>query len=71
MPIRICLDHMLEKRQVTSKALAEHVGITTANMSLLKKGKVRGIRFATLESICEFLECQPGDLLVYDDPEDE
>jgi putative transcriptional regulator len=50
---------------VKSKDLAAHVGITEQNLSLLKSGKVKGIRFSTLESICEYLECQPGDLLVY------
>jgi putative transcriptional regulator len=66
MPIVVQLDVMLAKRKVKSKALAEHVGITEANMSLLKQGKVKGIRFDTLEKICEFLECQPGDLLAYE-----
>lgn len=56
---------MLAKRKVKSKALAEHVGITEANMSLLKQGKVKGIRFDTLQAICAYLDCQPGDLLVY------
>lgn len=56
---------MLAKRKVKSKALAEYVGITEANLSLLKQGKVKGVRFETLEKICEFLDCQPGDLLVY------
>jgi len=69
MPIKVCLDQVLARRNVTSKALAEHVGITTANMSLLKQGKVKGIRFATLESICDFLECQPGDILIYESDE--
>ena len=56
---------MLAQRKVKSKDLAEHVGITEANMSLLKQAKVKGIRFDTLEKICDFLDCQPGDLLVY------
>lgn len=56
---------MLAKRKVKSKALAEYVGITEANLSLLKQGKVKGVRFETLEKICEFLDCQPGDLLIY------
>jgi len=51
--------------KVKSKLLAEYVGITEANLSLLKQGKVKGVRFDTLERICEFLECQPGDLLVF------
>jgi len=59
---------MLARRKVKSKDLAAHVGITEQNLSLLKSGKVKGIRFSTLESICEYLECQPGDLLVYRKP---
>jgi putative transcriptional regulator len=65
MTIVVQLDIMLARRKVKSKDLAEHVGITEANMSLLKQGKVKGIRFDTLEKICDFLDCQPGDLLVY------
>jgi len=65
MPIIIELDIMLARRKVKSRELAEHVGITEVNISLLKQGKVKGIRFETLERICEFLDCQPGDLLVY------
>ena len=65
MPIVVQLDVMLARRKVKSKALAEHVGITEANMSLLKQGKVKGIRFDTLEKICEFLQCQPGELLAW------
>jgi len=65
MPIVVRLDVMLARRKVKSKALAEHVGITEANMSLLKQGKVKGIRFDTLQKICEFLQCQPGDLLAW------
>jgi len=65
MPIVVQLDIMLARRKVKSKELAEHVGITEANMSLLKQGKVKGVRFETLEKICNFLDCQPGDLLAY------
>ena len=65
MPIIVQLDLVLARRKVKSKALAEYVGITEANLSLLKQGKVKGVRFETLEKICEFLECQPGDLLVH------
>ena len=65
MAILVQLDIMLARRKVKSKDLAEHVGITEANMSLLKQGKVKGIRFDTLEKICDYLDCQPGDLLVY------
>lgn len=63
MPIVVQLDVMLARRKMKSKDLAEHVGITEANLSLLKQGKVKGVRFETLASICEFLDCQPGDLL--------
>jgi putative transcriptional regulator len=66
MPIILQLDIMLARRKIRSKDLAEHVGITEANMSLLKQGKVKGVRFDTLEKICTYLECQPGDLLVYE-----
>lgn len=63
MAIIVSLDVMLAKRKLKSKELAHHIGITEQNLSLLKSGKVRGIRFATLEKICEHLSCQPGDLL--------
>ncbi|HEV2703661.1 MAG TPA: helix-turn-helix transcriptional regulator [Steroidobacteraceae bacterium] len=65
MAIVMRLDVMLAKRKVRSNALSEAIGITESNLSLLKSGKVRGVRFATLEAICQFLECQPGDLLEY------
>ena len=65
MPIVVQLDVMLARRKVKSRDLAEFVGITEANMSLLKQGKVKGVRFETLEKICEYLQCQPGELLVY------
>jgi putative transcriptional regulator len=66
MPIILRLDVMLAERKVRSKELAEYVGITEANLSLLKQGKVKGVRFDTLAKICEYLRCQPGDLLRYD-----
>ena len=66
MPIIVQLDIMLARRKVKSKDLAEHVGITEANMSLLKQGRVKGVRFDTLERICDYLQCQPGDLLVHE-----
>lgn len=71
MAIVVQLDVMLARRKVKSKDLAEQVGITEANMSLLKQGKVKGVRFDTLEKICAYLQCQPGDLLAWvpDDPE--
>lgn len=65
MAIVVRLDVMLALRKVRSKDLAEGIGITEANLSLLKSGKVKGVRFATLEAICDFLQCQPGDLLEY------
>ncbi|MEO1748845.1 MAG: helix-turn-helix transcriptional regulator [Pseudomonadota bacterium] len=65
MPIVINLDVMLAKRKMRSKELAERIGITEQNVSLLKSGKVRGVRFETLAKICEELNCQPGDLLEY------
>lgn len=66
MPIVVKLDVVLAERKVKSKDLARHVGITEANMSLLKQGKVKGVRFDTLEKICEYLDCQPGDILRYE-----
>lgn len=63
MTIIINLDIMLAKRKVKSKDLAEFVGITEQNLSLIKTGKVKGIRLGTLNAICEFLQCQPGDIL--------
>jgi putative transcriptional regulator len=65
MPIVVKLDVMLADRKVKSKVLAEYVGITEANLSLLKQGHVKGIRFDTLERICAYLQCQPGDLLKF------
>ncbi|GAA6211682.1 helix-turn-helix transcriptional regulator [Hyphomicrobiales bacterium 4NK60-0047b] len=67
MPIIVTLDIMLAKRKMKSKDLAQKVGITEQNLSLLKSGKVKGVRFDTLEKICEELECQPGDLLIFED----
>ena len=66
MAIVVSLDRILTERGVQSKELAKYVGITEANISLLKKGKVKGIRFNTLEKICEYLECQPGDILSFE-----
>ncbi|MBO6896091.1 MAG: helix-turn-helix transcriptional regulator [Shimia sp.] len=70
MPIRINLDLELVKRKMTSRELAQAIGLTETNLSLLKSGKVKGIRFNTLEAICAHLGCQPGDILEYV-PEDE
>jgi putative transcriptional regulator len=65
MPIIVRLDVMLAKRKVRSNELAEAIGITQSNLSLLKSGHVRGVRFSTLEAICKALDCQPGELLEY------
>jgi len=65
MAIIVNLDVMLAKRKMRSKELAEAAGITEANLSLLKSAKVKGVRFATLDRICNVLACQPGDLLEY------
>lgn len=65
MPIVVNLDLVMENRQMKSNELAEKVGITTANLSILKTGKAKAIRFSTLEAICKELDCQPGDILEY------
>ena len=65
MAIRINLDVMLAKRKMTSTELAGKIGITLANLSILKTGKARAIRFSTLDAICKALDCQPGDVLEY------
>jgi putative transcriptional regulator len=65
MAIVVRLDVMLALRKMRSKELAQRIDLTEANLSLLKSGKVKGIRFATLEAICRELDCQPGDILEY------
>ncbi|MBE6852174.1 MAG: helix-turn-helix transcriptional regulator [Ruminococcus sp.] len=65
MPIIINLDVMMAKRKITSGELAEKIEITPANLSVLKTGKAKAVRFSTLEKICEVLDCQPGDILEY------
>jgi putative transcriptional regulator len=65
VPIIVNLDVMLARRKMRSKELAGRIGITEQNVSLLKSGKVKGVRFETLERICEALECQPGDILEF------
>jgi putative transcriptional regulator len=72
MAIIVNLDVMLARRKMRSRDLAARIGIAEQNLSLLKSGKVKGVRFETLEKICEVLQCQPGDLLEYrpDAPED-
>ena len=67
MSIIVNVDVMLAKRKMSSAALAEKVGITPANLSILKTGKAKAVRFSTLEAICRALECQPGDVLEYSD----
>lgn len=69
MPIRITLDKVLAARGMTARELTQAVGITEANMSLLRTGKVKGVRFGTLEKICETLDCQPADILLYEPDE--
>ena len=64
--INIRIDEILERNNMTMTELAEKVGITLANMSILKTGKAKAIRFSTLESICKELNCQPGDIITYD-----
>ena len=65
MPIIVKLDDMLHERRMTLTELSERIGITLANLSILKTGKARAVRFSTLEAICEALQCQPGDLLEF------
>jgi putative transcriptional regulator len=70
MAIVVRLDVMIARRKISSKDLAARIGITEANLSLLKRGHVKGVRFETLAKICRELDCQPGDLLEYE-PEDD
>lgn len=65
MPIIVNLDVMMAKRKISSNELADRVGITAANLSVLKTGKAKAIRFSTLDKICEALGCQPGDILEF------
>ena len=65
MPIIVNIDVMLARRKMSSGELAQRIGISAANLSILKTGKAKAVRFTTLEAICEALECQPGDLLEY------
>ena len=66
MAIIITLDIMLAKRKMRSKELAQIIGITTANLSILKSGKAKAMRFSTLNAICEALDCQPADIITYE-----
>lgn len=71
MPIVVNLDVMMAKRRISSGDLAAAIGLSQANLSILKTGKARAIRFSTLAAICKVLECQPGDILEYENPNDE
>ncbi len=66
MSIRVTLDRVLLDRRMSLTELSERVGVTLANLSILKTGKAKAVRFSTLEALCRELECQPGDILVYD-----
>ena len=70
MAIRVQLDQLLEARKMTLTQLSEEVGMTLANLSILKTGKARAIRFSTLEALCRTLKCQPGDLIACDEGEE-
>jgi putative transcriptional regulator len=71
MPIRITLDALLARKGLKAKQVAAQIGVSETHLSLFRSGKVRGVRFATLAKLCLVLECQPGDLLLYDpDPDD-
>lgn len=67
MPIKVNLNEVLKAREMKSYELAEKIGITTANLSILKTGKAKAIRFSTLAKICEVLDCQPAHILVYEE----
>lgn len=70
MPIVINLDVMMAKRKISAGELAQQVGITPANLSILKNNKAKAVRFSTLEALCRVLDCQPGDLLEYQSEEE-
>lgn len=71
MPVTVNLDVMLARRKIRSNELARAIGITESNLSLLKSGKVRGMRFSTLAAICRYLDCEPGDILGYNRSDDD
>lgn len=71
MPIIVNLDVMMAKRKISSNELAEKIDITPANLSILKTGKAKAVRFSTLEKLCEVLGCQPGDILEYTEDKQE
>lgn len=68
MPINVTLDVMLARRKMTARDLAEEIGMSETNLSLLRSGKVKGVRFATLEKLCIALDCRPGDLIDFEPP---
>lgn len=70
MAIRVTLDRVLLERRMSLTELSDRVGVTLANLSILKTGKAKAVRFSTLESLCRELDCQPGDILVFDEEED-
>jgi len=67
MPIRVHLDRVLLERRMSLTELADKVGVTIANLSILKTGKAKAVRFSTLDALCRTLECQPGDILIWED----
>lgn len=71
MPIRVTLDRILAERGVRARDLARRIGITEANLSLLRTGKVKGVRFQTLSALCALLNCQPGDILAWEPGDEE
>ena len=66
MTIQVNLDLMLVRRKVSSRELAAAIGLSETNLSLIKSGKIKGVRFSTLDAICKYLECQPGDILSFE-----
>ncbi|RIJ14914.1 helix-turn-helix domain-containing protein [Henriciella mobilis] len=70
MAIRVTLDRVLLERRMSLTELSDRVGVTLANLSILKTGKAKAVRFSTLESLCRELDCQPGDILVFDEEDD-
>lgn len=71
MPIVMRLDRVMAQKKITSTELASRIGTSTVNLSNIKNGKIRGVRFSTLEALCQVLECKPGDLIDYITPEEE
>jgi putative transcriptional regulator len=67
MPITVTLNVMMAKRNVKSKELAAYIGMSEQNLSVFKTGKIKGVRFSTLEKICQYLECKPGDIIDYEE----